>query len=122
MTFWLGVIHDFSEPGKVKLDMIDYIQQMLDDFSLKFDEKAKVANPAASDLFETGNGEFLAENFKREFHTFVAKGLFLCGRARPDTTQAINNQQLFYNVDYYCFHQCLHPLATQEWFHCNHYV
>ena len=38
---FLGVIYDFSEPGKVKLDMIDYIQQMLDDFSVKFDEKDK---------------------------------------------------------------------------------
>ena len=65
-------------------------QQMLDDFSVKFDEKDKVANPAAGDLFETGNGEFLAENFKKEFHTFVAKGLFLCGRARPDTKQVIS--------------------------------
>ena len=49
-----------------------------------------VANPAASDLFETGNGEFLAENFRKEFHTFVAKGLFLCGRARPDIKQVIS--------------------------------
>ena len=58
---FLGVVCDFSEPGKVKLDMIDHIQQMLDDFSVKLDEKDKVANPAAGDLFEIGNGEFLAE-------------------------------------------------------------
>ena len=38
---FLGVIYDFSEPGKVKLGMIDYIQQMLDDFSVSFDEKDK---------------------------------------------------------------------------------
>ena len=63
---FLGVIYDFSEPGKFKLDMIDYIQQMLDDFSVKFDEKDKVANPAAGDLFEIGNGEFLAENFLKK--------------------------------------------------------
>ena len=39
---------------------------MLDDFSVKFDEKDKVDNPAASDLSETGNGETLAENLKKK--------------------------------------------------------
>lgn len=41
-------------------------------------------------MFETGNGETLAENFKKEFHTFVAKGLFSCGRARPDAKRVIS--------------------------------
>ena len=86
---FLGVIYDFSEPGKVKLDMIDYVQQMLDEFPVKFTEKDSVANPAATDLFEVGNGKLLDAKTKKEFHTFTAKGLFLCGRARPDIKQVI---------------------------------
>ena len=86
---FLGVIYDFSEPGKVKLDMIDYVQQMLDEFPVKFTEKDSVANPAATDLFEVGNGELLDAKTKKEFHTFTAKGLFLCGRARLDIKQVI---------------------------------
>ena len=85
----MGVIYDFSEPGKVKIDMIDYIQQMLDDFSIQFSEKERVANPATADLFDVGNGDNVDANKKKEFHTFVAKGLFLCGRARPDIKQVI---------------------------------
>ena len=33
---YLGMRFDFSEPGKVKVDMIDYVKEMLDDFSEKF--------------------------------------------------------------------------------------
>ena len=54
---FLGVIYDFSEPGKVKLDMIDYVQQMLGDFSVQFSEKESVASPATADLFDIGRGE-----------------------------------------------------------------
>ena len=77
----MGVVYDFSEPGKVKLDMIDYVQQMLDDFSVQFSEKESVASPATADLFDIGTGENLDAKRAKEFHTFVAKGLFLSGRA-----------------------------------------
>ena len=86
---FLGVVFDFTEPGKVRVDMIDYVQQMLDDFSVEFSENDKVANPAASNLFDVGKGDLLDNEKKKEFHTFVAKGLFLCNRARPDIKQVI---------------------------------
>ena len=33
---YLGMTFDFSEPGKLKLDMIDYMKAMVDDFSINF--------------------------------------------------------------------------------------
>ena len=87
---FLGVVYDFSQPGKVMVDMIDYVQLMLDDFSIQFDEKAHTATAAAVNLFDVGTGDLLDAKQKQEYHTFVAKALFLCGRARPDIRQVVS--------------------------------
>ena len=87
---FLGVEYDFSEPGKVKLSMIEYIKKMLDEFSIHFSEKEQTNNPATSNLFEEGKGETLDDFQKKEFHTFAAKNLFLCGRARPDIKHVVS--------------------------------
>ena len=79
MTFW--VLSMIFEPGKVKLDMIDYIQQMLDDFSVKFDEKDKVANPAASDLFEVSKVNFLLRILKGNSTHLLPKVYFYVAEA-----------------------------------------
>ena len=86
---YLGMTFDFSEPGKVKVDMIDYMCAMVDDFSTKFKPTDTAPNPAAEDLFALGNGPKLEKEQAEEFHTFVAKGLFACKRARPDIHTAI---------------------------------
>ena len=87
---FLGVVYDFSQPGQVIIDMIDYVQGMLDEFSVQFDEKDHTATPAAVNLFDVGTRELLDAKQKQEFHTFVAKALFLCGRARPDIRQVVS--------------------------------
>jgi hypothetical protein len=46
--------------------------------------------PAAHSLFNLGTGMKLDTKRSEIFHTFVAKGLFLCKRARPDIQQAIS--------------------------------
>ena len=86
---YLGMIFDYSEPGTVQVDMIDYVKGMLDDFSIKFADDETAPTPAASDLFEEGNGPKIDQARAEEFHTFVAKGLFLCKRARPDILPVI---------------------------------
>jgi hypothetical protein len=45
--------------------------------------------PAGDNLFNLGTGAKLDTKRSEIFHTFVAKGLFLCKRARPDIQQAI---------------------------------
>jgi hypothetical protein len=46
--------------------------------------------PAGDNLFNLGTGAKLDTKKAETFHTFVAKGLFLCKRARPDIQQAIS--------------------------------
>lgn len=81
---YLGMLLDFSHQGKVKIKMDEYVQRMIDEFPINFDENATQETPAGNDLLDTGRGEEL-DNEKREiFHSFVAKGLFLSKRARID--------------------------------------
>jgi hypothetical protein len=86
---YLGMTFDFSEPNKVKIDMIDYINNMVDDFPEDLLPTDTAPTPAADDLFIIDDSEPLPKAQKETFHTFVAKGLFACKRARPDTHTAI---------------------------------
>ncbi|MGC8546028.1 MAG: hypothetical protein ACP5NR_08830, partial [Athalassotoga sp.] len=45
--------------------------------------------PASENLFAEGDGPKLDKDKAELFHTFVAKGLFACKRARPDIHTAI---------------------------------
>jgi hypothetical protein len=80
---------DFTSPGKVKVDMTDYVAGMLEDFPVKFKPTEVATTPAAEDLFAEGTSEKLNKEQAELFHTFVAKGLFACKRARPDIHTAI---------------------------------
>ena len=64
--------------------MVDYITSVVNDFSVNFNEKDTANTPAAEDLFENDESNELNKDKKEEFHTFVAKCLFACKRARPD--------------------------------------
>ena len=84
---YLGMTLDYSQKGVVKLYMKDYIRKMLDDFKYKSELKGvkRVSTPAAEHLFAVNpNGNKLDNDKKEEFHTMVAKALFLCKRSRPD--------------------------------------
>ena len=69
--------------------MIDYIHSMVDDFSINFKPNQTKPTPAADNLFAAGTSEKLPKKKAEEYHTFVAKGLFACKRARPDIHTAI---------------------------------
>ena len=47
---YLGMKMDFTEKGKVKVDMSDYIESMVDDFPVEFKPEDIVASPATEDL------------------------------------------------------------------------
>ena len=85
---YLGMTFDFSEKGIVKVDMIDYMAAMVDDFSTKFEPDDVAPNPAAEDLLTVGDSEDLEKEQADEFHTLIAKGLWACKRARPDIHEA----------------------------------
>jgi len=65
------------------------MKAMVEDFSVEFGPKDTAEVPAPPDLFATGNGKPLPQAQKEEFHTFVAKGLFACKRARQDIHTAV---------------------------------
>ena len=88
----MGIILDDSEDGKVKIDMKDYVKKMLEDFPYmdQVEKLKRVSTPAAEHLFNVDEkAEKLPEELKEEFHTAVAKGLFLCKHVRPDLQPTI---------------------------------
>jgi hypothetical protein len=80
---YLGMTFDFTEPGKVKIGMLDYIAEMIDECSVKIGSST-APSPAAEDLFAEGSSAPLSKEQAEEFHTIVAKGLYACKRARMD--------------------------------------
>jgi histone deacetylase 1/2 len=79
---------DYSTDRKLKIIMVPYIQEMLDD--LPNDMAGEAATPAATHLFQVNeDAEKLDEDEARLFHHNVAKLLFLCKRARPDIQTAV---------------------------------
>ena len=86
---YLGMTLDFRKKGKLKIRMNEYVQNMLDEFPVKFAEASKQATPAGNDLLRAGTGNLLDKKRRECFHSFVAKGLFLSKRARLDVHQTI---------------------------------
>ena len=85
---YLGMKLDFSTPGEVKLDMKEYVKSMIEFFPEE--RKNTATTPAALHLFEVREDvKVLEEEDAMKFHTMVAKGLFLCKRARPDIQTTI---------------------------------
>ena len=87
---YLGMMIDFSHKGKVKFHMDEYVEKMLEEFPVKFNEDEKQESPAGNDLLDVGRGELLEDDQREVFHSFVAKGLFLSKRARVDIHPTIS--------------------------------
>jgi hypothetical protein len=83
---YLGMEIDYTEKGKVIFGMIKYVENMIKDIPEKLKSTADIAKtPAGEDgLFNQGQGGKLPMECAKAYHTMVAKGLFLCKRARPD--------------------------------------
>ena len=89
---YLGITLDYSLPGKVQLYMIQYIESVLKEFKFSEEVKShkKVNTPAAAHLFQVNpEATPLSKEKKEEFHTTVAKLLFLTKRTRPDLQPAV---------------------------------
>ena len=79
---YLGMTSDFSKKGKVIVSMTDYMNNLVDQFP--YDIDGIEPTPAAEDLLHEGKGATLDKKRAEIFHTWVAKALFACKRARPD--------------------------------------
>jgi hypothetical protein len=90
---YLGMTLDFTTKGKVKIIMIDYAKKMIIDIPEEFAEEfdGEAPTPAANHLFTVDENQTkLDEKRAQFFHTYVAKTLFLCKRARPDLQTVVS--------------------------------
>jgi hypothetical protein len=79
---YLGMTFTFGDDGLI-VDMKEYTTTMLTDFPFALDSKT-APTPAADNLFHIQDSPPIDKLRAYIFHTFVAKGLFACKRARPD--------------------------------------
>ena len=78
---YLGMKIDFSNKGKVKIDMTEYTEKLLREFQVHYKFDGNAETPAGTDLFTNKGGEILSNKMREAFHTFVAKGLFMSKRS-----------------------------------------
>ena len=87
---YLGMKLDYSVKGQVTVDMVDYVEDMVKSFPQDELDGPEVATPWTESLFKVNESSPpLVPEKKELFHTFSAKGLFACKRARPDISPAI---------------------------------
>ena len=86
---YLGMELEYTNNGELIIGMVKYVEKMIETFPIKLASKDIALTPAGDNLFDEGQGKKLAQSRAEEFHTMVAKGLFLCKRARPDIQQTI---------------------------------
>ena len=80
---------DFTEDRIVKINMKEYVENILAEMPDEMDGTA--TTPAAAHLFQMRGNSVALGNQKKDFlHTTVAKLLFLCKRDRPDLQTAVN--------------------------------
>jgi len=85
---YLGMTLDFSSPGKVSINMRDYVDNILEEVPSDMDGVA--TTPAADHLFKVNPEPVLLEKKQAEFfHSLTAKLLFLAKRGRPDIQTAV---------------------------------
>jgi hypothetical protein len=85
---YMGMTLDYYKQGKVKIKMLDYVDKMLTDLPAEMDGKAP--SPTANQLFTVNDDKIkVGENKAQFFHTYVAKTLFICKRARPGLQTAV---------------------------------
>jgi len=81
---YLGMIFDYTEKGKLKIDMTSYVEDMINEFPDELKPEDTVPSPATDSLLKIGQSKKLDSTRSEKYHTLVAKGLFVSKRARPD--------------------------------------
>ena len=75
---------DFSKPGTVIFSQDDHVEDMIASCPVKLSKNAAAPTPAGNNLFNVGKSKPLGKEMRKQFHTCVAKGLFIAKRSRPD--------------------------------------
>jgi hypothetical protein len=88
---YLGMTLDFTLPGRVKITMFDYVEEIIVAFE-KADPQARGTKTSAapSNLFTVDDDCKKLNAIKAtQFHNIVAKTLYATKRARPDTCTSV---------------------------------
>ena len=84
---YIGMMFDFSVPGSVSIRMDGYTE----DFLREYEVVGVAATPAKTDLFDIdATSQQLDDAGREEFHSRVAKLLYLAKRTRPDLLTAVS--------------------------------
>ena len=87
---YLGMTLDYTEKGKVKIDMTDYAEKMVAKFPQEDLQGSKVPNCVSKNLFSVDKRSPRLDDEKSEMlHSVVLKGLFMAKHGRPDLLQLI---------------------------------
>lgn len=87
---YVGMTIDYSEEGKVKFSMFDYLEDILHGLPDDLKSNRTFTTPAADHLFTIDESKpSLPEDRADRFHRIVAKLLFVAKRARPDIQTAV---------------------------------
>ena len=83
---YLGMIFDFESDGLVSIKMDGYIEDIINEYGVS----GTAPSPAGTDLFNVDvNSENLSQQGSDQFHSRVAKLLYMAKRARPDLLTAV---------------------------------
>jgi hypothetical protein len=84
---YLGMRFEFADRGRVKVTMDKYIADILADYQITRGQKT----PAGADLFQVDpDSPLLAADAATEFHSRVARLLYLGKKVRPDILLPVN--------------------------------
>ena len=87
---FIGMKLDFRTDGEVSVDMCESIEQIVANMIKYIKGLAKVESPAAPHLFKVRKEvEKIPIVLAKKFHNIVARGLFVCKRARANIHTAI---------------------------------
>ena len=85
---YLGMTLVFTSDGKLKIDMIDYINKICNEFPERLDGDTKY--PWTEILFSVDkNSPILSTENLNSFHTHTMKVMYLAKRTRPDVLPAV---------------------------------
>ena len=86
---YLAMKLDYSIPEKLRVDMQDYIKELITTFPEKLSEN--IICPWKTRLFNINDETKSLDKHRKDiFHTHVMKWMFLAKRARPDILLGIN--------------------------------
>ena len=83
---YLGMVFDFESDGLVSIKMDGYIEDVINEYEVS----GTAPSAAGTDLFTVDiNSESLSQQDSDQFHSRVAKLLYMAKRARPDLLTAV---------------------------------